>query len=323
MKIRAVSTSTTGSGDSNRPSVMILNLQLLALGMFCTCFGHVADAAWNGAELLEICEIALHESDDLKEQDLVEETACCRCYIDAVSDTSSYYLQNVITPLMEGSSISSRKLKKSGWSSMEKFQKTVKLHCPKPGGDLHQSKRIDVVREFLRAHPKRLAESATILVLDALSDAFPCDDEPSITEPDPGEQPIAPTRIIDIDPSIPRDREPVVETKSMGAGAPSKPQTRSIKQIPKTVTGPSKGSLESRGTWRALRKAMTEDEVRALLGEPVSIEIQSRHNRSPRTHWYYSDKREKARVTFREGRVRRLRDWRKVWLVQSWDEPTE
>ena len=323
MRIRALGTSATASGDSNRPSVTMLNLRLFALGMFCICLGHVADAAWNGAELLEICEVALDESDDLTEQDSVDETACCSCYIDAVSDTSSYYLQDVITPLMEGNGISSRKLKKSGWSSMKEFQKTVKLHCPKPGGDLHRSTRTDVVRGFLRAHPERLAESAAILVLDALSDAFPCDDEPSTTQRELGGSPIARTRVIDIDPGTPSDREPVGETKSMETGAPPKPQTRSIEQIPKAVISPSKGSLEIRGTWRALREAMTEDEVRALLGEPVSIEIQSRHNRSPRTHWYYSDNQEKARVTFREGRVRRLRDWRKVWLVQSWEEPTE
>ncbi|MEE3278914.1 MAG: Rap1a/Tai family immunity protein [Pseudomonadota bacterium] len=323
MRTRVLGTSTTVSGDSSRRSAMMLNLRLLALGMFCFCFVHVADAAWSGTELLEICELALHESDDLTEQDIVEETACCSCYVDAISDTSAYYLQNVITPLMEGSSISSRKLKKSGWPSMEEFQKTVKLHCPKSSGALHRSRRTDVVRGFLRAHPERLAESATILVLDALSDAFPCNDLPSIREVDPGEQSIAPTRIIDIDPRMPRDREPVGETKSIEADAPPIPLRRSIEEIPEAVTSPSKGSLDSRGAWLALREAMTEDEVRALLGKPVRIEIQSRHNRSPRTHWYYSDNQEKARVTFREGRVRRLRDWRKVWLVQSWDEPTE
>ncbi|GIT39539.1 MAG: hypothetical protein Ct9H300mP8_07350 [Gammaproteobacteria bacterium] len=65
MRIRALGTSATASGDSNRPFVTMLNLRLFALGMFCICLGHVADAAWNGAELLEICEVALDESDDL------------------------------------------------------------------------------------------------------------------------------------------------------------------------------------------------------------------------------------------------------------------
>ena len=319
----ALGLSSTLSGDSSRLSEMMLNPRFLAISLLGICIVMEADPGWNGAELLEVCEALPREPGDLTEQDSVDEAACCSCYINAVHDTSSYYLQNVITPLIQSDSISSRRLKKAGWSSMEEFQETVKLRCLRSDSDLNRSKRTDVVRGFLREHPERLTENAAILVLDALSDASLCQDGSSAAELEPGEHSTAQTRLIDIEPDVPRQGEPVGEATSREASARPKHQTQSIENTPDTGSGPSTKSLETQGNWRALRNAMTTDEVRTLLGEPVRIEIQTRHNRSPRAHWYYSGNSENARVTIREGRVRRLRDWRKVWLVQSWDEPSE
>ena len=277
--------------------------------------------AQRGATLLESCEVAFDKPRDVTNVDSTEKEACCACYIEAVSTTQAYFLQNVLSPLIESNAISSRELRKNGWPSMDAFQKATKFHCPKPDDDSSLANKMGIVTEYLKNYPARLDESAAVLVLDALSAAFPCHGDRNNLRREPSTQSREPPAIATSQPAAQpatrsgdQPKTAITETPRLSATGSSKP--------PKTVDRQSRAKPhEIRTNWRLLQEGMAEDEVKALLGNPMKIDIQSRHNRAPRAIWHYSSDPSNARVTFREGRIRRLRDWRKIWLVQSWDEP--
>ena len=297
------------------------NLRLLLMVLISVPIADHGEAAQNGAGLLESCVAASDETPGITGVDSIEKETCCACYIEAVTDTSTYYLRNLLSPLMESNAISSRERRKSGWSSTVEFQEAAKFHCPTPDDDLRLDKKMSIVMGYLNDHPERLDESAAVLVMDALSKAFPCETQQNVISPEPSTQPSAQPEI------IASEQPPQLATQSIerSTTARSEPQleplARSSVQSENANSGVPQGIHEIRTNWRLLREGMEEDEVKALLGEPYKIDVQSRHNRSPRAHWYYSSTPSNARITFRESRVRRLRNWRKVWLVHSWDEP--
>ena len=72
----------------------------------------------------------------------------------------------------------------------------------------------------------------------------------------------------------------------------------------KTIENKSINVLQDKMIWRKLRKGMNQDDVRSLLGEPVTI------NSSIITYWYYNGISSQACVTFDD------KD-----LVIGWREP--
>ena len=153
-----------------------------------------------------------------------------------------------------------------------------------------------MVTKYLQDHPKRLHESASKLVADAMTNAFPSEGGFD----DAGE-------LIDCRNRTKNRYDPLPVEK-----APAQPTSKS--PAPPIHEGPV--------NWRFLQKDMTEAEVRVLLGEPDKIDIQSRSNRTPRAYWHYSLDSWQSRIIFRQGRVSRLRDRQKIWVVHSWDEPS-
>ena len=277
--------------------------------------------AQSGATLLKSCGAAFDQARDATNVVSIEKEACCACYIEAVSNTQAYFLQNVLSPLIESNAISSRELRENGWSSMDAFQKATKSHCPKSDDDSSLAHKMGIVTEYLKNYPARLDESAAVLVLDALSAAFPCHGDTNNLTREPSTQSREPPAIATSQPAAQPATRSGDQPKTAITETPRLPATGSSKP-PKTVDRQSQAKPhEIRTSWQLLQEGMAEDEVKALLGNPMKIDIQSRHNRSPRAIWHYSSDPSNARVTFREGRVRRLRDWRKIWLVQSWDEP--
>jgi hypothetical protein len=75
------------------------------------------------------------------------------------------------------------------------------------------------------------------------------------------------------------------------------PQGTSTSQ---TKVGPSSDGWKSLANWRSLKKGMSYDEVRAILGEPNRIEG------GTFTHWYFPSRSD---VTFHEDKL------------YSWSEP--
>ena len=321
MKIRALEAASMARIARYQHFLSNWNMRLLLIVLISIPIADNGVAAQTGAGLLESCEAASDETPGITDVDSIEKQACCACYIEAVSDTNAYYLRNLLSPLMESSAISSRELRRSGWSSTDEFQTATKSHCPTPNDDLRLGKKMSIVMGYLNDHPERLGESAAVLVMDALSKAFPCEVQRNAIRPEPTAQPSALPEI------IASEQPPQLATQSIerSTTARSEPQleplARSSVQSGNANSGVPQSIHEIRTNWRLLREGMEEDEVKALLGEPYKIDVQSRHNRSPRAHWYYSSTPSNARITFRESRVRRLRNWRKVWLVHSWDEP--
>ena len=293
-------------------------MRLLLIVLISVPIALQADAAQNGAGLLKSCAAAFDGTPGITSVDSIEKETCCACYIEAVTDTNAYYLRNLLAPLIETKAISSRKGRKSGWSSTAEFQEAAKFHCPTPDDDLGPGKKMSIVMGYLYDHPERLDESAAVLVMDALAKAFPCETQQNVISPTT--QPTTPSEIVDSEP--PQLATQPIERPTT---ALSEPQLelleRSSEQSENENAGLPKRLREIQTNWRLLQEGMAADEVKALLGEPLKIDVQTRHNRSPRAHWYYSSDRSNARITFREGRVRRLRDLRKVWLVHSWEEP--
>tara|TARA_B100001245_G_scaffold81783_1_gene58727 strand:- start:910 stop:1797 length:888 start_codon:yes stop_codon:yes gene_type:complete len=293
-------------------------MRLLLIVLISVPIALQADAAQNGAGLLKSCAAAFDGTPGITSVDSIEKETCCACYIEAVTDTNAYYLRNLLAPLIETKAISSRKGRKSGWSSTAEFQEAAKFHCPTPDDDLGPGKKMSIVMGYLYDHPERLDESAAVLVMDALAKAFPCETQQNVISPTT--QPTTPSEIVDSEP--PQLATQPIERPTT---ARSEPQLelleRSSEQSENENSGLPKRLREIQTNWRLLQEGMAADEVKALLGEPLKIDVQTRHNRSPRAHWYYSSDRSNARITFREGRVRRLRDLRKVWLVHSWEEP--
>jgi hypothetical protein len=321
MKIRALEAASMARIARYQHFLSNWNMRLLLIVLISIPIADNGVAAQTGAGLLESCEAASDETPGITDVDSIEKQACCACYIEAVSDTNAYYLRNLLSPLMESSAISSRELRRSGWSSTDEFQTATKSHCPTPNDDLRLGKKMSIVMGYLNDHPERLGESAAVLVMDALSKAFPCEVQRNAIRPEPTAQPSALPEI------IASEQPPQLATQSIerSTTARSEPQLepleRSSEQSENTNSGLPKRLHEIQTNWRLLREGMAADEVKALLGEPHKIDVQTRQSRSPRAHWYYSSGQSNARITFREGRVRRLRDWRKVWLVHSWDEP--
>ena len=296
-------------------------LRLLLMVLISVPIADHGEAAQNGAGLLESCVAASDETPGITGADSIEKETCCACYIEAVTDTNTYYVRNLLSPLMESNAISSRERRKSGRSSSVEFQEAAKFHCPTLDDDLRPDKKMSIVMGYLNDHPERLDESAAVLVMDALSKAFPCETQQNVTSPEPTTQPSTQPGIVDSEPP-PQLATQSIERPTAARSEPRlKPLERSSEQSENTNSGVRKRLREIQTNWRLLHEGMAADEVKALLGEPLKIEVQTRHNRSPRAHWYYSPDRSNGRITFRESRVRRLRDWRKVWLVHSWDEP--
>ncbi len=321
MIICALRATSIARNGPQRGRLDKLNICSLLIVLLSTPLVANVVVAQTGATLLKSCEAAFDNPRDVTNVDSIEKDACCACYIEAVSNTQAYFLQNVLSPLIESNALSSRELRKNGWSSMDAFQKATKFHCPKPDDDSSLANKMGIVTEYLKNYPARLDESAAVLVLDALSAAFPCHGDTNNLTREPSTQSREPSAIATSQPAAQPATRSSDQPKTAITETPRLPATGSSKP-PKTVDRQSQAKPhEIRTSWQLLQEGMAEDEVKALLGNPMKIDIQSRHNRSPRAIWHYSSDPSNARVTFREGRVRRLRDWRKIWLVQSWDEP--
>ena len=124
-------------------------MRLLLIVLISVPIAHQADAAQNGAGLLKSCAAAFDEKPGITSVDSIEKETCCACYIEAVTDTNTYYLRNLLAPLIETKAISSRKGRKSGWSSTAEFQEAAKFHCPTPDDDLRPEKKMSIVMGYL------------------------------------------------------------------------------------------------------------------------------------------------------------------------------
>jgi hypothetical protein len=123
--------------------------------------------AWDsGVELLELCEDT---------ESSAKQTACM-AYIAGVLDTASVFRSNGLTDLFgeeETIAIVRDQIDDSQERLFEFYVKHAKWNFQncRPRVTMGQIRRI--VTKYLQSHPERLHESGGLLVLDAMTNAFP------------------------------------------------------------------------------------------------------------------------------------------------------
>ena len=122
-----------------------------------------ANAQSDGKELLESCREVIKASDKTGvEPDYVSAMQCVS-YIRGIADghDATTYLQT------------KKRTGRAGWDSKsEATRRSLAIFCAPQAVQMEQKVRI-VVR-YLGQHPKQLQEQPATLVLDALTEAFPC-----------------------------------------------------------------------------------------------------------------------------------------------------